>query len=213
MYTIAGATGRVGSVVATQLLEDGHAVRVVVRDPAKGAPWAERGAGVAVADLADRHRLAATLAGSRGAFLLLPFDPTGADFDAETQRLIDAIAGAVRDAAVPHLVMLSSGGADLAEGTGPIVGLHRLEQQLHATSAVLTVLRSGHFQEKVGEVIETARHEGIYPVFADSADVAKPMIATRDIGRIAAAALRTPPAGSETVDVLGPRYTERDVAA
>jgi uncharacterized protein YbjT (DUF2867 family) len=62
-------------------------------------------------------------------------------------------------------------------------------------------------------VLEAVRESGIYPVFANSADVAKPMIATGDIGRIAAAALRTPPAGSETVDVLGPRYTERDVAA
>jgi uncharacterized protein YbjT (DUF2867 family) len=211
-YTIAGATGRVGSVVASQLLEEGEPVRVVVRDPAKGAPWAARGAEVAVADLADRHQLATALANSRGAFVLLPFDPAVADFEVETARLADAIAGAVSDASVPYGVVLSSGGADLAEGTGPIVGLHRLEQQLHATSAVLTVLRSGHFQEKVADVLDSALHGGIYPVFGESADVAKPMIATGDLGRTAADALRNPPTRSETVDVLGPPYTEREVA-
>jgi uncharacterized protein YbjT (DUF2867 family) len=184
----------------------------VVRDPAKGTPWVERGAQVVVADLADRHQVAEALGGSRGAFLLLPFDPTAADFAGETARLTDAIAGAVADAVVPHVVMLSSGGADLAEGTGPIVGLHRLEQQLAATSAVVTALRSGHFQEKVSDVLEAARHGGIYPVFADSADVAIPMIATGDLGRFAAEALRNQPASSEVVDVLGPRYTEREVA-
>jgi uncharacterized protein YbjT (DUF2867 family) len=212
MYTITGASGRVGSVAATHLLDEGQPVRVVVRDPAKGAPWAERGAQVAVADLADRHGLAEALAGSRGAFLLLPFDPTASDFAGETARLTDAIADAVADAAVPHVVMLSSGGADLAEGTGPIVGLHRLEQQLAATGVVVTALRSGHFQEKVSDVLEAARHGGIYPVFADSADVAIPMIATRDLGRVAAESLRNPPASSEVVDVLGPRYTEREVS-
>jgi uncharacterized protein YbjT (DUF2867 family) len=212
MYTVAGASGRVGSATANRLLEDGHQVRVLVRDPAKGAYWAERGAEVRVVDLTDRGGLSRALSGSRGAFLLLPFDLTSIDIAGDTQRMVGAISGAVADSGIPHVVMLSSGGADLPEGTGPIVGLHQLEVALHRTGTVLTALRSGHFQEKVTDVLDAARHGGIYPVFASSADVPIPMVATEDLGAIAARHLQQPPVRSEVVDVLGPSYTERQVA-
>ena len=143
--------------------------------------------------------------------MLLPFDLTVDDLDAHADALIDSIAGAVADRRVPHVVVLSSGGADLSVGTGPITGLHRLELALLGTGATVTALRSGHFQEKVGDVLDAARG-GVYPVFAASADVALPLAATQDLGAVAARALLAPPADSEAVDVLGPRYTEREVA-
>ena len=86
-----------------------------------------------------------------------------------------------------------------------------MEQALRATGTVLTALRSGHFQEKVGDLIEAAR-AGVYPVFAASADVPLPMGATRDLGATAARALLSPDATSTTIDVLGPAYSEREVA-
>ncbi len=133
--------------------------------------------------------------------------------DKHADAIIDAVTGAVADQDVPHVVMLSSGGADLAEGTGPITGLHRLEEALLATGTVLTSLRSGHFQEKVADIIDVARYDGVYPVFADSADIPQSMVATHDIGVIAAHALQSPPASSESCDIIGPAYSEREVAA
>jgi uncharacterized protein YbjT (DUF2867 family) len=212
MYTIAGATGQVGGAAARQLLADGAPVRVVVRDPSKGEGWAAHGADVAVADLQDRIGLRAAMAGSDGAFVLLPFDPAADDSERQTTARVDAIAGAVTDSEVPHVVVLSSYGADLPEGTGPIVGLHRLEEALRATGATVTAIRSAHFQEKVTDVLDAARHERIYPVFASSADVPKPMVATPDIGEVVAQTLRSAPAASEVVDLDGPAYTERQVA-
>lgn len=213
MYTITGATGQVGSAVTERLLADGAAVRVLVRDPHKGDAWAARGAEVVVGDLSDRAALAAAFAGSDGVFALLPFDPTAADLHAHADAQVRAIAGAVADSGVPHVAVLSSVGADLTEGTGPIVALHHLEEQLRATGAIITAVRSGHFQEKVREILDVARDEGIYPVFGDSADVAHPLIATRDIGAVVAEALEAAPADHEIIDLDGPAYTERQVAA
>jgi uncharacterized protein YbjT (DUF2867 family) len=42
MYLITGASGNVGSEVVSQLLAEGHAVRVYVRDPSKAAQWGNR---------------------------------------------------------------------------------------------------------------------------------------------------------------------------
>jgi len=201
MHVIAGATGRVGSAAARTLLAAGDPVRVLVRRDADAAAWRERGAEARIAPLDDPIALGRALEGADGFFVLLPFDLTAADLDAHAGALTASIAQAVAAARVPHVVMLSSGGADLPTGTGPITGLHRLEQ----------ALRSGHFQEKVGDILDAAR-AGAYPVFAASADVPHPMAATADIGAVAAAALRTPPARSEAVDVLGPAYSEREVA-
>lgn len=212
MFTMAGATGRVGSAAARSLLADGAPVRVIVRDEAKGAPWAAQGAQVAVADLSDREALTAAFDGSQGAFVLLPFDVTAPDIRAQERAQVAAIAAAVADSAVPHVTVLSSAGADLTEGTGPIVGLHHLEEALRATGATVSAVRSGHFQEKVSDVLDAARYEGIYPVLADSADEPTPMVATRDIGRFVAQTLQAPPEANEVVDLTGPHYTERQVA-
>nr|MDT0667214.1 hypothetical protein [Micromonospora sp. DSM 115978] len=77
---------------------------------------------------------------------------------------------------------------------------------------VLTSIRSCHFQEKVEEVLDVVLGTGVYPVFG-TADVAVPMVATRDVGKVVAEALLSPPPTSEVVDLEGPAYTEREVAA
>lgn len=213
MYVVAGATGRVGSVTAGDLLAAGAPVRALVRRSSDAEAWRARGAEAYELVLSDRAALGEALRGATGLFVLLPFDLTVDDLDEHADTLIVAIAGAVLDQRVPHVVMLSSGGADLADGTGPISGLHRLEQALLATGTTLTALRSGHFQEKVADVIGAARGAGVFPLCAGSADLPIPMIATRDIGVMAARALLSPPATSEVVDISGPSYSEREVAA
>ncbi|GAA0588727.1 NmrA family NAD(P)-binding protein [Actinomadura livida] len=210
MYTITGVTGHVGSVTAQELLDQGAPVRAVVRDAAKASAWEQRGAQAVVADFGDRAALAEALRGSAGAFVMLPTVPAAGD--AGHRGLADSIAGAVGDSGVGHAVVLSSIGADLAEGTGPVRWLHHLEDRLRRTGVRLTALRPPHFQEKVETVLPAALDGGIYPVFGEDADVRTPMIATRDIGKAAAAALLAPPPASETVDLLPPEYTEREVA-
>ena len=98
--------------------------------------------------------------------------------------------------------MLSAAGADLSAGTGPIVGgLHDLEEALRSTGTVVSAVRPGHFQEKVSDVLDAARYEGIYPVFAESADVPKPAVVTAYIGAVMAQVLLAPPRRSETIDL------------
>lgn len=213
MYVIAGATGRVGSAAARNLLAAGAEVRVLVRRRSDAEAWEADGAEAYVVSLDDRTTLGEALRGCAGFFALLPFDLTVDDLDANADRLIASIAGAVADAEMPHVVMLSSGGADLVEDTGPITGLYRLEKALRAAGTTLTALRSGHFQEKVGDVIGVARQSGVYPVFAASADVPLPMVATADLGAVASERLQSPSSASESADIVGPAYSERDIAA
>lgn len=212
MYVISGATGRIGSAVADLLLDAGHAVRVVVRRPEAAADWTTRGAQAAVLDLRDAPRLTEALDGATAFFAMMPFDLSVPDLDQYAEDVAQSVSTAVRDSGVGHTVMLSSGGADLAGGTGPILGLHRMEEALALTGTVVTALRPGHFQEKFEDVLGSVLNEGVFPVFASSADTPLPMVATRDIAHIAVQELLADARSSEAVDIIGPEYTERQVA-
>ncbi|WP_315582808.1 NAD(P)H-binding protein [Actinomyces viscosus] len=212
MYVISGATGRVGSVIAGRLLDSGHPVRALVRRPDAAADWTSRGAEAVVLDLRDRQKLTEALNGATAFFAMMPFDLSVPDLDQYATEVADSVSNAVRESGVRHTVMLSSSGADLTEGTGPILGLHHMEQALAQTGTILTALRPGHFQEKFGDVLGAVLHEGIFPVFASSADTPLLMVATRDIAEIAVQELLADAQSSEAVDVVGPQYTERQVA-
>src|SRR5690242_13128312 len=123
MFVVAGVTGHVGSVVAEQLLARGQKVKVIVRDAAKGAAWSRKGAEVAVGSLEDAASITAALRGASGFFTLLPPNFQAADFYGAQRKTADSIAAAVKESGVPHVVLLSSIGADLSDGTGPIKGL------------------------------------------------------------------------------------------
>jgi len=212
-FAVAGVTGRVGSIVATELLERDHHVIGIVRTPARAAAWTTRGGTPALGSLDDRDFLTHTLRRVDGFFTLLPENPFDTDFHGTRRRMADAVAGAVRDANVPHVVALSATGAILPDGNGPCRDLHYLESALRATGANVTILRPAWFQENVGAVVEAARTAGIYPNLMLTADAAIPTIATRDVGRIAASLLLSPPGTSETIDLVGPMYSPRDLAA
>ena len=213
MNVIAGVTGHVGSVTAKELLAKGQKVRVIVRDAQKGAAWSKLGAELAVGSLNDEAFLTGALRGATGFFTLLPPNFAATDLYAAQRKTADAIAAAVKASKVPHVVMLSSLGADQPRGTGPIKGLHYLENALRATGTRLTAIRATGFQENVGDSLGAARSAGIFPNFTPSADLAIPLVASRDIGVLAASTLAAPPAKGEVVDIIGPAYSTRQLAA
>jgi NAD(P)H dehydrogenase (quinone) len=214
MYVVAGVSGRTGSVVADTLLRAGRSVRVIVRDPAKGALWATRGATVAVASLQDEHSLGRALTGAEGAYLLSPQDMRSADPISDGWRIADAIARAVQQAGVPHLVLLSALGAQHAEGTGLPRTLHAAEERLAASPARITFLRAAYFLDNWAPAL-AATAGGKLPTFV-APDRVVPMVATADIGRAAATALLEGPPRRprDLVELSGPRdYSPRDLAA
>lgn len=213
MYAIAGVTGHVGSIAAETLLSQGKPVRVIVRDAAKGAPWKAKGAEVAIADLNDETALARALAGATGAFVLLPPSQTAtSDQPIEANaKLTRSIAAAVKASKLPHVVLLSSVGAQHADGNGPIKTLHHAEKELAATGAALTAVRAAYFQENWGASLG-ALAQGILPTFVRK-DVRYPQVATADIGRSVANALVEGGRGTTAIELAGPRdYTAADIA-
>lgn len=212
MFVIAGASGRVGRVVAETLLSRLEKVRVIVHRAEQRAEWLDRGAEVTVGSLDDAKMLEAALGGAKAFFGLLPDDPFADDFHGVRRRIADAMAKAIESSAVRNTVFLSALPASLSEGNGPAKDLHYAEQALARSGTTLTIVRATYFQDNAAAVIPAVQHEGVFPVFMRSADDAFPMIAARDVGRFVARCLVEPSSKNEIVDLIGPPASMRDVA-
>ncbi|MGN6186956.1 MAG: NmrA family NAD(P)-binding protein [Thermoanaerobaculia bacterium] len=212
MYAVAGVSGHTGSVVAEELLRRGEKVRVLVRDEAKGEPWKAKGAEVAIAPIDDERALTKALTGVDGAYLLNPTPLQATDMITKSKEIGDVWARAIKASGVKHVVFLSSIGAQHESGTGPIRGLHQIEQRLLPLGINLTLLRPTYFLENWGTSLGPAQADGVLPSFLP-ADLRFPQIATKDIGMAAADALLNPPDGVRILELAGPEdYTPTDIA-
>jgi len=213
MFAVTGITGQVGGAVARALRDAGLSVRAVMRDAAKGAAWKERGCEIALADMTDAAALTAALGGVDGVFVVIPpiFDPTPGFPEART--IITAVATAIGGAKPCKVVCLSTIGA---QATQPnlLSQLSLLEQALGTTQSPICFLRAAWFMENAGWDVAPARDTGVVPSFLQPLDKPVPMVATADIGHLAAALLQETWTGRRIVELEGPgRVTPNQIAA
>jgi NAD(P)H dehydrogenase (quinone) len=213
MYAITGITGQVGGAVAENLLKRGRQVRAVVRDAGKGRAWADRGCEVALATMENGASLAGAFAGAEGVFVLVPpnFDPLP-EFP-EARALGETLRAALLQANPARVVYLSTIGAQAKESN--LLSQHTIiEKALGGLPIPVTFLRPGWFMENSSWDVVPAREKGVIPSFLQPLDKAFPMVATADIGRVAAELLQETWSGSRVVELEGPeRVTPNKIAA
>jgi uncharacterized protein YbjT (DUF2867 family) len=201
-YVILGATGNTGSIVANSLLSEGKKVRVVGRDAGRLQRFVRQGAEGFTATLSEAGTLAKAFSGARAAYLMLP----PAKSREAQERDSDGIAKAVKEAGVSYAVHLSSYGAQVPEGTGPVTGLHSSEQKLNGIRGLNVLhLRAAYFMENNLAGIGMIQGMGIFGN-ALLPDLKVPMAATRDVGSYAAQRLlHLDFSGRQTHELLGER--------
>jgi uncharacterized protein YbjT (DUF2867 family) len=201
-YVVLGSTGNTGSIIADFLLSKGQKVRVVGRDPGRLQRFVRNGAEAYAADLSNAAALTKAFSGARAAYLLLP--PLNSREEQERQS--DAIAKAVKQSGLPYAVHLSSYGAHVPEGTGPVTGLHSSEEKLNAINDLNVLhLRAAYFMENNLSAIDMIQGVGLFG-HALLPDLKLPMIAARDVGDYAAPRfLNLDFSGKQTRELLGER--------
>src|SRR3984893_14519338 len=181
-YVILGANGNTGSIIASSLLSKGKKVRVVGRDAGRLQRFVRQGAEAFTATMSDAAALTKAFDGARAAYLMLP----RAKSPEEQQRDSDGIAKAVKESGLRYAVHLSSYGAQVAEGAGPVSGLHSSEQKLNAIEGLNVLqLRAAYFMENNLAASGMIHQMGIFGN-ALLPDLKIPMAATRDVGDYAA---------------------------
>jgi uncharacterized protein YbjT (DUF2867 family) len=202
MHVILGASGNTGSIIANSLLSEGKKVRVVGRDAGRLQRFVQKGAEAFTANVSDAAALTKAFSGARAAYLMLP--PITSREDQERES--DAIVKAVTESGLRYAVHLSSYGAQVPEGTGPVTGLHSSEQKLNAISGLNVLhLRAAYFMENNLAAIGMIQGMGIFG-HALQPDLKLPMAATRDVGEYAARRLFDLDfSGKQTRELLGER--------
>lgn len=191
MYVLLGSSGQITSQIARILLDGGHPVRVIGRNREALAGLEDAGARIAVGDPADAAFLASAFADATAVYTMLPPCYQEPDMRAAQHRIGEAIAEALRRATGPRVVNLSSVGAELPHGTGPIEALHAQEQRLDAIGTVdLLHLRAGYFMENLLAAIPEIAAAGVISGM-ESPDAPIPMVATADIAQTVAQELVT----------------------
>jgi NAD(P)H dehydrogenase (quinone) len=210
MYAIMGITGQVGGALARTLLVAKRPVRAVARDANKGAAWAKRGCVVAIADVNDAPALTAAFTGAKGVFVLIPplFDPTPGY--PEVRAIVAALKEALEAARPAKVVCLSTIGA-LATQPNLLNQLGIMEQVLGRPPVAF--LRAGWFMENSAWDVVPALETGVIPSFLQPLNKPVPMVATADIGRVAAELLREHWSGRRIVELEGPhRISPNEIA-
>jgi uncharacterized protein YbjT (DUF2867 family) len=188
-------------------------VRAVTRTAVAAACWQALGADVALADLGDRQALATAFADVDGVFVMTPPYTEAPDLFAAHNIAIENLCAAVTAADIPYVVLLSSIGAQHSSGLGGIKKNRDLEQALDALSVPTVALRAGWFMENYRGQIRAARESGVLLSMLDPLDLTVPMVATEDVGKIAADVLQREPNGKYVVEVAHLRaYSTNDVA-
>lgn len=192
MFVLLGSNGQVTSRLARLLLASGHRVRVVGRQAASLAPLVAAGAEAAAGDPGDAAFLERAFTGATAVYTMIPPCYGETDMRAAQDRIGTAIAAALQRVPVRRVVNLSSMGAELPRGTGPIEGLHAQEERLAALRGVeLLHLRPGSFMENLLPAAAVVAEAGVLPGM-EAPDAAIPMVATRDVAAVAARELATP---------------------
>ena len=177
---VVGSTGKQGGAVARSLLERGHKVRAVTRDPnSSQAKWlAKAGASLVVASLEDTALFMKALEGATSLFAVTV--PSGGT-DTETRQGI-AAADAAKAAGL-HLVFTSVGSANRQTGVPHFDSKYEVEKHIAKIGVRATILAPVSFMENLYFVKERLA-KGIYAA-ALPPTRALAQVAVADIGAVA----------------------------
>ena len=214
LVLITGATGRQGGATARAMLMQGWRVRALVRNPEAAAArdLEAAGAELATGDLEDRASLAAAVQGVHGVFSVQNYWGKGVGYDGEI-RQARHLAEEASTAGVRHFVQASIADCDRAPGVEHFACKHEIEKLVDELGLPRTFLRTVFFMDnfldpKVGKLM--------FPVLAGALRSDQPlhMVATSDVGRVAADVFAAPERYlGETLNVAGDALTVAEMRA
>jgi uncharacterized protein YbjT (DUF2867 family) len=213
MFTILGITGNVGGATAQALLAAGKKVRGIVRDKSKAVHLAKQGVELVTGDVADAESLMKAIQGCEGVFVMTPPEFAPQPGFPEAKALLSNIHAALAKASPPRAVYLSSVGAQHNRRLGLITQSHMLEEILGELPIANAFIRAAWFLENYRWDVPSARESGQIDVYLEPVTKEFPMVATQDIGQLAAKTLLESWKGNRVLELEGPtRYSPLDAA-
>lgn len=160
-YIITGSAGHISKPLTTQLVQAGHHVTVITSSDAKKSAIEQSGAKAAVGSVTDAAFLSRIFTGADAVYLMVPGDFSAPDMLAHQKKVSNSYIAALKASGVKYVVLLSSIGAHLRHGAGPIDGLGYLEEELSKLNVHVKILRPSYFYYNLHSMGGMLRHAGI----------------------------------------------------
>lgn len=211
--TISGSLGNIGKPLTTKLIASGHEVTVISSNKDRVDAIEALGAKAAVGSVNDAAFLENAFAEADAVFAMTPPNMGGSDIIVNTTAAGKALAAAIAATGVKRVVMLSSIGADLPNGNGPIAGLYNIEKIYETLENVsLTFLRAGFFYTNLYNDVPMIKGAGILGSNYAATTII-PFVHPEDIANAVAEELQKTPTGKNIRYIVSDVRTSNEVAA
>ncbi len=189
-YVITGGAGNISKPLALSLLKQGHDVTVIGRNEANLSALVEAGAKPAIGSVDDLSFLTAAFAGADAVYTMVPPNFGATNWKAYIASVGELYAKAITANQIKYVVNLSSVGAELPEGCGPVTGLYHVEQALNALSDTHVLhLRPSYFYYNLLANIPLVKGMGIIGSNFMMTEAKFPLVDTNEIAAAAFSAL------------------------
>jgi uncharacterized protein YbjT (DUF2867 family) len=184
-YVITGSLGNVSKPLSEKLLAGGHDVTIITSNANKIKTIEKLGAAAAVGSVEDVQFLTDTFKDADAVYTMIP-----PKWDAINWK--EWIAGtganysrAIKETDVRYVVNLSSMGAHMPAGCGPVSGLYHVEESLNSLESVnIKHLRPAYFYHNFMAQFDMIKHAGI--MGANFGDNPVPIVHPADVAEAAA---------------------------
>ena len=190
-YVLTGSLGNITQPMARTLIAAGHDVTIISSSKDRSAAITALGAKPAIGNITDTAFLTSTFKGADAVYTMVPPIYQTTSWKEDIYNHGKSIAAAIKASGVKKVVNLSSIGAHMPEGCGPVSGIHRVEEELNKLSGVDIIhLRPGYFYTNLLHAIGMIKHAGFYGNNF-GADAPIVLVHPRDIAAAAAEELQS----------------------
>lgn len=161
-YVITGSLGHISKPVSEALIKAGHDVTIITSKEENASTIKMLGAKAAVGSVEDAGFLTKTFTGADAVYTMIPPNFNANPWKKWIGQIGKNYAAAIKAANIKYIVNLSSVGADLPDGIGPVSGLHLAEEALNTLTDVnIKHLRATYFYTNLLSNIDLIKHANI----------------------------------------------------
>ncbi|MBD1384279.1 NmrA family NAD(P)-binding protein [Mucilaginibacter rigui] len=211
--TVTGSLGNISKPLATQLVKAGHQVTIISSSPDKAEAIKALGAIPAIGSVDDVAFLTGAFKGADAIYTMVPNNFSAANYRQYIGGVGENYAEAIKAAGVAKVVNLSSIGAHIDGGTGPISGIHDVEQTYRQLDGVaIKHLRPAFFYTNLLGNIDMIKHLGFLGAnYGDNSRVV--LVHPNDIAEVAAEELQSNFTGTSVRYISSDDRTTNEIAS
>ncbi len=161
-YLVTGSIGNISKVIVEGLVKAGHAVSVITSSSDRVGAIEKLGASGLVGDLQDLAFLKKAVSEAEVVYTMIPPIWQTGNWRKSQNEVAHTYIEAFKGSNVRHVVNLSSIGAHLENGVGPVSGLYDFEEMLNKLSGIAVKhLRPSYFYTNLMAQIGMIKQGGI----------------------------------------------------